>query len=165
MLRYLSQYESSIEPIFRTLLVLGPGENEPIRGGDGGDDSKHELLVAVAPLDTEAEQSFKVVRTAVGIGCSSSSSGRRCSLPREMMLLSGGGGSSVCCKLLRRGRPSPSGGSMSMLLYIAICSAAPTGNCDWAVVVGLIGDRVPNRSTAAPQLSNPYAIIPSLLPP
>lgn len=126
VLRYLSQYESSIEPIFGTLLVLGPGEHELNRGGEGGGD-KNELAVVVAeaPLDTPAmvvfgpivvvvtQQSFRVVRI-VGVGARSSPSERRWSLPREVILLSGGGGSRICCKLLCGGSPSPNGGSVSM---------------------------------------------------
>lgn len=93
VLRYLSQYESSIDPIFGTLLTLGPGEHEFNRGGEWGGDNKYELVVvhAEVPLDTPAmlfgpipscstrvsvfvvtQQSFSVT-SRVGV-CSSSSS-------------------------------------------------------------------------------------------
>ena len=75
MLRILSQYVSSIDPIFGTPLE-GTGEIEPNLGGDGGGDEKEQSL----PLSD-------------ALGATSVLRGTRCCLARPGMLLSGGSGS------------------------------------------------------------------------
>lgn len=55
--------------------------------------------------------------------------GSRCSLSRDAMLLRGGGGSrsATCRKLLCRGRPSPSGGSI-VSMFLSVAAAASSRN-------------------------------------